>query len=180
MEIEYEFTVDDAQAYTRYYVNNSPVFKKQLDSTRKKLLYIPVIFLLGALIISFGGNRVVPVIFVLMAAFVFGFYFFMPSLVKNRVLKTTLEHQKQLFHGNKRKQKLTVTADNFSQTTPESASTFQWTMVESILTLEQYLFIVVRGFGTVGVPARAFPSKESFQQFAGEVKANYQAAKSKS
>jgi hypothetical protein len=50
-------------------------------------------------------------------------------------------------------------------------------MVESILTLENYLFIVVRGYGAVGVPARAFPDRESFQQFVGEVKADYQKGK---
>jgi hypothetical protein len=158
-------------------VNNSPVFNKQMDSTRKKLLYIPAIFLLGALVISFGGNRVLPVIFILMAAVVFGFYYFMPNLVKSRMLKTTLEHQRQLFHGYKRQQKLSVTADSLTQTTPEATSTFKWSMVESILTLENYLFIVVRGYGAVGVPARAFPDRESFQQFVGEVKADYQKGK---
>jgi hypothetical protein len=173
LEIEYDFTVDDAQAYSEYYLNNSPAFKKQLASTSRKFLYIPLVFVIGAVLFSFGKDYTIPIIFLVFAAVLGGAYFFMPGILRKRLLKTARDQHAQHLPARKRKQKITVTPDKITQTTSESTQTFQWNTVEDVITWQQYLFILVRNTGAISIPQSAFANPADFEKFTTEVKSNY-------
>jgi hypothetical protein len=177
MEVEYDFTVDDAQAYSEYYLNNSPEFKKQLASTSRKYLYIPLVFVIGAVLFSFGSDRIVPIIFLIVAAILGGAYFFMPSVIRRQLLKTARTQNRQRMITGKRKQQIIVTPDKLTQISAEGTLSYNWSSVDDVITSGGYLFIMLRNAPAISVPERAFANNADFQQFAAEVLSFYRQGK---
>ena len=177
MEIEYEFTIDDAQAGAKYFVYHKPVSKKQMNVTRRRFMLFAALYFVVAILFAMVGHLALAVIFGLLAVIWIPYYFFYPGIFRKSAIKTVLEQQQRLLPNNKLKQKITISNETLTKTTTEATTTCHWSLVEDVFTFEQHLFIETRGYGTIINPERAFASEEAFQQFVGEVKSLYQKAK---
>jgi hypothetical protein len=176
MEIEYDFTLDDAQAYSDYFFTGSPDYLRQMNTIKNRFLFFPGAFILAAVIFALRGDYTVTVIFGLVAALLVGVYFVLPGILRRRMMKTAIIQNKTRLPEGKRKQKITLTSGGFTQTTAESTQTFPWNLVDDVVTVEKYLFIVVKGSGSVSVPERVFANEADYERFVAEAKVNWQRA----
>ena len=179
MEIEYDFTIDDAQAVAKYFVYHKPVSKKQMNATRRRFMLFAALYFVVAILFATVGHLAIAVIFGLLTVIWIPYYFFYPGIFRKRTMKMVLEQQQRLLPNNKRKQKITITNETLTETTTEATTTCHWSLVEDVFTFERHLFIETRGYGTIIIPERAFASEVDFQRFVGEVKSHYQTAKTK-
>ena len=177
MEVEYEYTIDDAKAWSRYYVKNSPVFKKQINNMR--LVYILFAVFLVAVTITFyaDDDLLMALGLTFVTLFLAVYFFIFPVIRRKKVMQAALEENQKMLPNNKEKRKITITDETMTITKPAATSIFWWSLLEDVITYEKHLFILTRGFGAICVPERAFASEADFQQFVVEVKLHYKTAK---
>jgi hypothetical protein len=173
MDLKYEIGIDDATAYSEYFVSQNAAFNRQINSGRRRYMYSTILAVIAIGLFAWRGQVITSIVFGVVAIGFLLVYFSYPYFSRKRALNKLIKQSAQVLKGRVSKQTLTVTDAGLVYKTPSGESNFAWNKLESLINRGQYLFFIVHGFGPVIVPKRAFASDTEFQQLMKLVKTHF-------
>jgi hypothetical protein len=170
MDLKYEIGIDDARAYSEYFVNNNSEFNKKINSNRRRFIYTTIISIIGVGLFAWRGQLITSVVFGAVAIGFLVVYISYPYFSRKRALSKLVNQSEQVLKGGFSKQKLSVTDEGMVYKTSSGESNFKWDKLENVINTDQHLFLIIHSFGAVIVPKRAFATDPDFQQLMTLVK----------
>jgi hypothetical protein len=173
MDLKYEIGIDDARAYSEYFVSYNAAFNRQISSRRRRYIYSAILAVIAIGLFAWRGQVITSIVFGAAAVGFIAVYFSYPYFSRKRALNRLVKKSTQVLKGGSSKQKLTVTDQGMVYRTSSGESDFKWDKLESLVNTGQHLFFMVHGFGAVIVPRRAFTTEMDFQQLLNLVKTHF-------
>jgi hypothetical protein len=170
MDLKYEIGIDDARAYSEYFVNNNSEFNKKINSNRRRFIYTTIISIIGVGLFAWRGQLITSVVFGAVAIGFLVVYISYPYFSRKRALSKLVNQSEQVLKGGFSKQKLSVTDEGMVYKTSSGESNFKWDKLENVINTDQHLFLIIHSFGAVIVPKRDFVTDPDFQQLMTLVK----------
>jgi hypothetical protein len=174
MDLKYEIGIDDARAYSEYFVNHNPEFNKKINSDRLRYIYATIISVIAIGLFIWRGQITISVVFVMVAIGFLIVYFSYPYFPRKSAMRNLLKQSANVLkESGVSKMKLTITDECITYQTPGGESKFKWADLENVINANQHLFLIVHGFGAVIVPKRAFATGQDFPELLKIVKSHF-------
>jgi len=173
MDLKYEIGIDDARAYSEYFVSHNAAFNRQINSRRQRYIYSAILAVIAIGLFAWRGQVITAIVFGAAAVGFMAVYFSYPYFSRKKALSNLVKESERVLKGGTSQQKLTVTDEGMVYKTPSGESNFKWDKLESLVNTGQHLFFMVHGLGAVIVPRRAFTTEMDFQQLLNLVKTHF-------
>ena len=176
-----ELNVEDAVAWSNYYLENSPQWKRNWKLIR--FVFMPVMVLcfavsVGYLVISANkgltiSSMIAGGIGIIVGLGGFLYYSYYPAILRRRIRKAAQKvySRQNNFIGN---HKYIVSAEGIRD---NDENIVKWTAVEGIAQTDKHVFILVNPKKALIIPKRAFADDAAVNRFTADIRAIFQASR---
>ena len=169
MNIEFDLTLDDVEAYSWYHYRHSLTLWKKITLIIFSVIAIGVLFLGILLLLSGEYNSGISGI-VIAAFFVTYCYIYSPPRIRYKIRK-----QAARYYGNSPndvicKHKVLLSSNGMTDITDMGQSTTQWSLIEKMVSTEKYIFFTITGgLRAHIIPKAIFSDETLLNHFIAEV-----------
>jgi hypothetical protein len=176
--IEYDVKIDDVIAWNQYQFFRVPAFKRRIMVYRYVLLTISALLIITGVLILVGSgyDSFVDVLPIVLGAVALYYSMIYPRRVRSNLKKSVNKIYSQGKSGDIGLHKISFSPEGLHDTTEFEENSAKWQAVQEIIQTDRRLFIMVGPNAAYIIPQRAFNDEATFNKFAQDIRALFQAS----